>query len=148
MFEKGYRINALTLNLSVRPLNPDHKIKSCDIPLPGGCVTIFKLASGQGRSKFQPQEYIDYFEDCNFHLTPRWGQRGHCDTASGDRVRIRLRRTIPRYRASKLTPKILIHIVITLGGLIFVLFCSLSTPIFIILPVYAKISAPQSHRVL
>ncbi len=43
---------------------------------------MFNLAPGQGRSKFQPQEYIEYFEVYNFDLTPRWGQRGHCYTAS------------------------------------------------------------------
>jgi len=47
---------------------------------------MFNLASGQGRSKFQPQEYIEYFKGCNFDLTPRWGQRKHRDTASQDQV--------------------------------------------------------------
>ncbi len=47
---------------------------------------MFNLASGQGRWKFQPEEYIGYFEDLNFHLTLRWGQRGHCDTVSKDQA--------------------------------------------------------------
>jgi|GEM_PF-2591436 len=47
---------------------------------------MFNLASSQGKSKFQPQEYTEYFEDCNFDLTPRWSQRGHCDTASGGKA--------------------------------------------------------------
>ncbi len=37
---------------------------------------MFNFGQDQGRRKFQPQEYIEYFEDCNLSLTPRLAKRG------------------------------------------------------------------------
>ena|GEM_PF-1621111 len=48
---------------------------------------MFNLVSGQGKLKFQPQEYIEYFEDCNFYLTPRWGKGGIVTLSHWTRIR-------------------------------------------------------------
>jgi len=37
---------------------------------------MFNFGQDQGRRKFQPQEYIEYFEDWNLSLTQKLGKRG------------------------------------------------------------------------
>jgi len=37
---------------------------------------MFNFAQVQGRRKFQPQEYIEYFEDRSLSLTQKLGKRG------------------------------------------------------------------------
>ena len=44
---------------------------------------MFNFSQYQERRKFQPQEYIGYFEDCNLSLTQRLVKRGRFAKVSG-----------------------------------------------------------------
>ena len=43
---------------------------------------MFNFIQDQGRRKFLPQEYIEYFEDSNLSLTPILGKRGRFEIGS------------------------------------------------------------------
>jgi hypothetical protein len=43
---------------------------------------MFNFVQGQERRKFNPQEYLGYFEDLNLSLPQRLGKRGRFETAS------------------------------------------------------------------
>lgn len=38
---------------------------------------MFNFVKVQGRRKFKPEEYMEYFEDWNLSLTPKFDKRGH-----------------------------------------------------------------------